>query len=106
MITVGGDYKVVGGGDHAAAYSTGWRSHMETFFNAAQRISIGSEKRASRRTTLLSVGPNGEDISADLGITWKHTDALNLNAVVALGAESAWGAGAKGTIAIAQFISH
>jgi hypothetical protein len=52
------------------------------------------------------VGPNGEDISADLGITWKHTDAINLNAVVALGSDSAWGAGAKGTIAIAQFISH
>jgi photosystem II stability/assembly factor-like uncharacterized protein len=104
VIAVGGDYKVVGGNEHAAAYSTDggvtWK------LSSTQPSGFRSGVASIGGTTLLSVGPNGEDISADLGITWKHTDAINLNAVVALGSDSAWGAGAKGTIAIAQFISH
>jgi photosystem II stability/assembly factor-like uncharacterized protein len=104
VIAVGGDYKVVGGNEHAAAYSTDggvtWK------LSSTQPSGFRSGVASIGGTTLLSVGPNGEDISADLGVTWKHTDALNLNAVVTLGSDSAWGAGAKGTIAIAQFISH
>jgi photosystem II stability/assembly factor-like uncharacterized protein len=104
VIVVGGDYKVVGGNERAAAYSTDggvtWK------LSSTQPSGFRSGIASIGGTNLLSVGPNGEDISADLGITWKHTDALNLNAVVALGSDSAWGAGAKGTIAVAQFISH
>jgi hypothetical protein len=47
----------------------------------------------------VAVGPNGEDISRDFGLTWRHTDALNLNAVFILDIDNGWAVGPKGTIA-------
>ena len=47
----------------------------------------------------VAVGPNGEDITRDFGVTWEHTDSLNLNAVKVLDSEHGWAVGPKGTIA-------
>jgi len=49
--------------------------------------------------TAVAVGPNGEDITQDFGVTWEHTDSLNLNAVVMLDTSNGWAVGPKGTIA-------
>jgi len=49
--------------------------------------------------TAVAVGPNGEDITQDFGVTWQHTDSLNLNAVVMLDISHGWAVGPKGTIA-------
>jgi photosystem II stability/assembly factor-like uncharacterized protein len=104
VIAVGGDYKVVGGNEHAAAYSTDggvtWK------LSSTQPGGFRSGVASFGGKNLLGVGPNGEDLSADLGVTWKNTDTINLNAVVTLDENYAWAAGAKGTIAFAQFISH
>jgi hypothetical protein len=43
---------------------------------------------------LVAVGPNGEDVSADQGVTWTHSGSLNLNAIVALDGLNAWAVGA------------
>jgi hypothetical protein len=48
---------------------------------------------------LAAVGPSGEDITGDLGIHWKRTDSLDLNAAFALDFYHVWAVGAKGTIA-------
>jgi len=47
----------------------------------------------------VAVGPNGEDISGDFGVHWKHTDSLNLNAVALLDIWTGWAVGPNGTIA-------
>jgi hypothetical protein len=52
----------------------------------------------------VAVGPNGEDISGDFGVHWKHTDSLNLNAVALLDIWTGWAVGANGTIA--RFVNH
>jgi hypothetical protein len=49
--------------------------------------------------TLAAIGPNGEDISEDGGIHWKHTDSLNLNALAVLDISHGWAVGPKGAIA-------
>jgi hypothetical protein len=47
----------------------------------------------------VAVGPNGEDVTKDFGVTWEHTDSLNLNAVFILDVHYGWAVGPKGTIA-------
>ncbi|HYL65065.1 MAG TPA: hypothetical protein VE077_20825 [Candidatus Methylomirabilis sp.] len=49
--------------------------------------------------TVIAVGPSGEDISRDLGVTWQHSDSLNLNAVTFLDINNIWAVGPNGTIA-------
>jgi photosystem II stability/assembly factor-like uncharacterized protein len=48
---------------------------------------------------VVAVGPNGEDITQDFGVTWQHTDSLNLNAVFILDVFQGWAVGPHGTIA-------
>ena len=51
------------------------------------------------RTTLVAVGTNGSDISADGGRTWQALDEANYNVVQARGKKAVWAAGPKGLIA-------
>jgi hypothetical protein len=55
-------------------------------------------------SSLAAVGPNGEDISGDFGVHWKHTDSLNLNAAALLDIWTGWAVGPNGTIA--RFVNH
>lgn len=66
----------------------GFRSGVAQFYGAAA----------------VAVGPNGEDVSRDFGLTWQHTDPYNLNAVTILDTEYGWAVGPKGTVA--RFINH
>ena len=100
VIAVGGDYRVAGGTSRVAAYSTDSGSTWK--LSSAQPGGYRSAVASVGGTTLLSVGPNGEDISLDLGVTWIHSDAINLNAVAVLDENTAWAVGARGTIAIAH----
>jgi photosystem II stability/assembly factor-like uncharacterized protein len=59
---------------------------------------------ASNQLSILAVGPNGEEISDDDGVHWKHTDLLNLNALVILDIFNGWAVGPDGTIA--RFLNH
>ncbi len=94
---VGGDYKDPNRPYRVAAYS---KDQGKTWRLAAQppggyRSAVASIDGA----TLAAVGPNGEDVSDDFGVHWKHTDSLDLNAVFVLDIQNAWAVGAKGTIA-------
>jgi photosystem II stability/assembly factor-like uncharacterized protein len=94
---VGGDYKDPNRPYRVAAYS---QDQGKTWHLAAQqpggyRSAVASIDGA----TLAAVGPNGEDASDDFGVHWKHTDALDLNAVFVLDIHNAWAVGAKGTVA-------
>ncbi len=48
--------------------------------------------------TILAVGTNGSDISADAGKTWTSLDKLDYNAVQANGKKSIWAVGPKGNV--------
>lgn len=50
------------------------------------------------RKTVIAVGPNGTDYSADAGKTWKKVGSENLNAVAAKGASAVWAAGPRGLV--------
>ncbi len=96
LVVVGGDYKEVGNPNRAAAFSV---DQGKTWKLAEQQP--GGFRSAVARVdekSLVAVGPSGEDISDDGGAHWKHTDSLNLNALV-VGSAYAWGVGPKGTIA-------
>lgn len=102
VIAVGGDYRVTGGTSRVAASSSDggvtWKSA------SVQPGGYRSAVASVNGSMLVCVGPNGEDISDDLGATWKHTDAINLNTVIVLDANHSWAAGARGTIAFGIFI--
>ncbi len=94
---VGGDYKDRNRPYRVAGYS---QDQGKTWHLAAQqpggyRSAVASIDGA----TLAAVGPNGEDVSDDFGVHWKHTDSLDLNAVFVLDIRNAWAVGANGTIA-------
>lgn len=96
-VAVGGDYKDPNRPDLVAAYS---RDGGKTWTLAAQQP--GGYRSAVAwidGTTLAAVGPNGEDISEDRGVHWKHTDSLNLNALAIPGIWHGWAVGPNGTIA-------
>lgn len=102
MIVLGGDYKVVDDPDRVSAYSMDrgptWQLSARQpggFRSAVAHIDGGR---------WMAVGPSGEDISSDNGVHWKHTDSLNLNAVVILDISNGWAVGARGTIA--RFVNH
>jgi photosystem II stability/assembly factor-like uncharacterized protein len=96
-VIVGGDYKNVTTADHAAAYSLdgGATWHLAKSgpggFRSAVAFLDGS--------TVIAVGPSGEDISRDGGVHWHPAGTLNLNAVGALDSHHIWAVGAKGTVA-------
>lgn len=96
-VVVGGDYKAPDRGQGTAAYSS---DGGKTWKLAAQQP--GGYRSAVAwvdGVTLAAVGPNGEDISEDDGVHWKHTDSLNLNALAILDTLHGWAVGPNGTIA-------
>jgi photosystem II stability/assembly factor-like uncharacterized protein len=97
LVIVGGDYKDPDRPYRVAAYS---QDAGKTWTLAAQQPGgFRSAVAWVDRATLAAAGPNGEDISEDGGIHWKHTDSLNLNALAVLDVWHGWAVGAKGAIA-------
>lgn len=101
IVVVGGDYTAVAKTTAVAAFST---DDGKTWQLASQMPSgFRSAVASLDASTLVAVGPNGEDVSHDGGATWTNTGTLNLNAVAVLDGV-AWGVGARGTIA--RFSAH
>jgi photosystem II stability/assembly factor-like uncharacterized protein len=96
-VVVGGDYKDPNRPDRVAAYS--WDGGKTWTLAAQQPSGYRSAVAWVDGMTLAAVGPNGEDISADGGVHWKHTDLLNLNALAILDIRHGWAVGPNGTIA-------
>jgi photosystem II stability/assembly factor-like uncharacterized protein len=96
LIAVGGDYKDQTRPYRAAAYSL---DEGKTWQLAAQQPGGYRSAVAALYGSALAVGPNGEDISDDFGVHWRHIGSLDLNAVFVLDIYNAWAVGAKGTIA-------
>lgn len=96
VVIVGGDYRNVTGAERVTADSRDgglrWKlaESGPSGFRSAVAFAHGS--------TVIAVGPNGEDVSHDGGAHWTATGSLNLNAVVVFDSR-AWGVGPKGTIA-------
>jgi photosystem II stability/assembly factor-like uncharacterized protein len=101
VVAVGGDYQQPSTTKNVAIYShdagTTWSLSNEQ--PGGYRSAVGSFSYGD----FAAVGANGTDISHDGGVTWKHTDSLNLNAVGFAGSDG-WAVGAKGMIA--QFKTH
>lgn len=97
VIAVGGDYGVANGKLGTAAYSNdgGVTWKLSTDQPGGYRSAVASVAGS----LLISVGPNGEDLSNDMGKNWSPSDYKNMNSVIALDGKNAWGAGAKGTVA-------
>jgi photosystem II stability/assembly factor-like uncharacterized protein len=97
VVAVGGDYRVANGNSATAAYSRdgGATWKLSTEQPGGYRSAVAHVGGA----LLISVGPNGEDLSNDSGQTWIPADYKSLNSVVVLNGKNAWGVGAKGTIA-------
>jgi photosystem II stability/assembly factor-like uncharacterized protein len=99
VVAVGGDYRVASGTAGVAAYSTDagvtWR--LASSQPGGYRSGLACVNENSSAEAWVSVGPNGEDLSYDHGVTWTHVGSQSLNAVAAFG-YSAWGVGAKGTV--------
>jgi photosystem II stability/assembly factor-like uncharacterized protein len=102
MFAVGGDYKAPSRPYHVAAYSL---DEGKTWKLAAQ------QPRGYRSAIAhiddgrwVTVGPNGEDVTNDYGVHWKHTDSLSLNAVAIMDIWTGWAVGPNGTIA--RFVNH
>jgi photosystem II stability/assembly factor-like uncharacterized protein len=97
LVVVGGDYRDVDRPYRVAAYS---QDAGKTWTLAAQQPgAFRSAVAWIDGAMLAAVGPNGEDISEDGGIHWKHTDSLNLNALAILDVSHGWAVGPKGAIA-------
>ena len=97
IVVVGGDYQDPKRAAGVAAYSL---DEGKTWQLAAQQP--GGYRSAVAHLDdgrWVAVGPNGEDISGDFGVHWKHTDSLNLNAVALLNIWTGWAVGPNGTIA-------
>ena len=96
-VAVGGDYKDPNRPYRVAAYS---HDGGKTWTLAAQPpAGYRSAVAWVDGVTLAAVGPNGEDISEDGGVHWKHTDSLNLNALAIQDIWHGWAVGPNGTIA-------
>lgn len=99
ILAAGGDYKEPNRSSRTAAYST---DDGETWQLVVQEP--GGYRSAvawvhDDPTLWVAVGPNGEDVSRDFGLHWKHTDSLHLNAVVILDLWNGWAVGPNGTVA-------
>lgn len=102
LIALGGDYKEPDNPDRASAYSMD--SGLTWQLAARQPGGFRSAVAHIDDGRWVAVGPSGEDITSDHGAHWKHTDSLNLNAVVILDVTNGWAVGAHGTIA--RFVNH
>lgn len=102
VVVVGGDYKSPDRADRSAAYSRDagvtWKlpASGPHGFRSAVAFLNGS--------TVIAVGPSGEDISHDGGAHWTAAGSLNLNAVAVFGSQI-WAVGAKGMIARMNILS-
>jgi hypothetical protein len=97
LVVVGGDYRDPDRPFHVAAYS---QDAGKTWTLAARQPGgFRSAVAWIDGATLAAAGPNGEDISKDGGIHWKHTDSLNLNALAILDIFHGWAVGPTGAIA-------
>jgi photosystem II stability/assembly factor-like uncharacterized protein len=97
VVAVGGNYKDPDRSEGTSAYSL---DDGKTWKLAAEQP--GGYRSAVAwidGVTLAAVGPNGEDVSGDAGEHWKHTDSLDLNALVVVDYFNGWAVGPKGTIA-------
>jgi len=103
LYAVGGDYNDPSRAFHSAAYQ-----HPAPYFeDGSQTWQLSKQQPGGFRSgvadvdgaTAVAVGPTGEDISRDFGVTWSHTDSLNLNAVKIIDITHGWAVGPKGTIA-------
>jgi len=105
---VGGDYRDVARAFHSAAYwhSGGYLPGADAAWHLSKQQPGGFRSGVANvdGATVVAVGPSGEDVSHDFGVTWEHTDALNLNAVTILDIYNGWAVGPKGTVA--RFINH
>jgi photosystem II stability/assembly factor-like uncharacterized protein len=96
LVVVGGDYRDADRRYRVAAYS---QDAGKTWTLAAQQPGgFRSAVAWIDGAMLAAVGPNGEDISEDGGIHWKHTDSLNLNALAILDVSHGWAVGPTGAI--------
>jgi photosystem II stability/assembly factor-like uncharacterized protein len=101
VVVVGGDYKDPNRVFGVAAHSL---DDGETWQLSGQQSGGFRSGAASTSLSICAVGTNGEDISLDGGVHWKHTDSLNLNAIVLLDVFNGWAVGPNGTIA--RFLNH
>lgn len=97
VVIVGGDYKNVEGAERVAAYSHDGGATWK--LAKAGPGGFRSGVAFVGGSTVIAVGPSGEDISRDGGAHWSATGSLNLNAVAVSPSHGAWAVGAKGTIA-------
>lgn len=97
LVIVGGDYKNVAGAERVAAYSrdggASWKVAESAPHGFRSAVAFVDD------STVIAVGPNGEDISRDGGAHWTATGVINLNAVAVSGSHT-WGVGPKGTVAM------
>jgi photosystem II stability/assembly factor-like uncharacterized protein len=97
VIAVGGDYRAAGGTSGVAAYSTD--SGTTWKLSSTQPGGYRSGVVNVDDKMLVSVGPNGGDVSYDMGVTWTPTGATSLNAVAVSTEKRVWAVGARGTVA-------
>ena len=96
VVVVGGDYKSPDRADRSAAYS---RDAGATWnLSASGPHGFRSAAAFVSGSTVIAVGPSGEDISRDGGAHWAAAGSLNLNAVAVFGSQI-WAVGPTGTIA-------
>jgi photosystem II stability/assembly factor-like uncharacterized protein len=101
IVVVGGNYQAPGRTFAVAAHSL---DDGQTWQLSKQRPGGFRSGVVSNSLSIYAIGPNGEDISLDGGVHWKHTDSLNLNAVVILDIFNGWAVGPNGTVA--RFLNH
>lgn len=96
VIAAGGDYRDTKRASDVAAFSLddGQTWQLSSQLPRGYRSAV-----VSNPALVFAVGPDGEDSSEDGGVSWKHTDALNLNAATLLDNWNGWAVGPKGTIA-------
>src|SRR6266851_6384450 len=102
LVVVGGDYR-----DPTRASAVAAHSH-----DGGKTWQLSEQQPGGYRSAVaphyspnfLTVGPNGEELSEDRGISWKRTGSLNLNALAIYDGERGWAVGPHGTIA--RFISR
>jgi photosystem II stability/assembly factor-like uncharacterized protein len=96
LVVVGGDYKEPSRSTRSAAIS---RDNGKTW-ELSDPLPTGfrSAVSASNDSFAVTVGPTGEEMGG-WGLSWKHTDALNLNAVSMLDPMNGWAVGPNGTVA-------
>jgi len=108
LFVVGGDYRDVSRPFHSAAYfhSPEYLPDGDGAWQLSKQQPGGFRSGVAKvdGATAVAVGPSGEDISHDFGLTWRHTDSLNLNAVTIPGLHDGWAVGPNGTVA--RFLNH